>query len=115
MCCTLTVVLHHCRPSAPRQRDFVLHKLRPLLANSTVEGSHAASRDVFLRELWEHRFCLIVRGDDMQTSRFLDGIAFGCIPVLLTDGWHTVVAPFADRINYRFVLVAFGRDVCVRC
>lgn len=86
---------------APRQRSFFMNTIHFLAAhNSTIESKDAPSQRAFAQELVDHRFCFIVRGDDLQTSRVWDGIASGCIPVFMSDGWRDVVAPFFEKINY---------------
>ena len=66
-----------------------------------AKAGHAkGGSGVYTKEMQNSKFCLILRGDDPQTSRFYDAIATGCIPVIINDGFHLVVAPFKNQINY---------------
>jgi len=38
--------------------------------------------------------------DDPQTSRFVDAVAAGCIPVIINDGFALTAAPFSRSLNY---------------
>jgi len=38
--------------------------------------------------------------DDPHTSRFVDALAAGCIPVIINDLWNLQVKPFAQLINW---------------
>jgi hypothetical protein len=88
---------------APAQRNYLL-KISGLVANYTTIPStitrNTVAHDVLVKELQSHRFCLVVRGDDMQTSRFMDGLAHNCMPILLSDGWRMQAAPFKEQLNY---------------
>ncbi len=75
-------------------------EVAPLLSRSSMHRNVAASVETYLNEIQTHKFCFVVRCDDMQTSRFLDALAADCIPVLVSDGWRWIVAPFFEKLNY---------------
>ncbi len=90
-------------------RDCRFHQQRALFMNITA--AHSLPRSTFYRsyaptlaqyrsELAMHKFCIVIRCDDLETSRFIDAVAMNCIPVTLSDGWRLAVAPFWDRLNY---------------
>lgn len=56
-------------------------------------GRTSVSR--YAAELHESKFCLVVRGDTPSSHAFYDALAAGCIPVLVSDRWGSLAAPFA--------------------
>jgi hypothetical protein len=54
-------------------------------------------------------FSFIPRGDALFSYRFLEAISFGCIPIVLSDGW---VLPFDRMIDWSSILLRLPeRDV----
>lgn len=66
-----------------------------------IEEDHADTFDQYKKEISSSRFCLVMRCDDPQTSRWLDSLAAGCIPVIVSRGFGLMVSPFKTRINYQ--------------
>ena len=56
-----------------------------------IERDYATSPQAYAKELAASKYCLVLRCDDPQTSRFYDSIAAGCIPIVISDGFHLVV------------------------
>lgn len=46
------------------------------------------------------KFCLVIRGDTRSTHSFYDSLARGCVPVVVSDGFFTVAAPFRGAVDY---------------
>lgn len=88
----------------------------PLLARSSMHRNVASSQETYVQEIQTHKFCFVVRCDDMQTSRFMDALAADCIPVIMSDGWRWVTAPFFESLNYdAFTFKLSGRGcACAR-
>lgn len=83
-----------CRSHAQPLND-VMSKLGYLFPGSIIEAN-PAPRDTYAEELRSSKFCLVLRCDYAYRSRLYDAVAAGCIPVLINDGWHLTVAPFAE-------------------
>jgi len=49
----------------------------------------------FIDEMHDAKFCLVMRGDTPSTHAFYDALASNCIPVLISDQWQAVAAPFS--------------------
>ena len=89
-----------CRSNAQGLND-IMSQLGALFPDSIIEAGPAA-REKYVEELQHSRFCLVVRCDYSYRSRLYDSVAAGCVPVLINDGWHLTVAPFADAGLLRY-------------
>lgn len=59
--------------------------------------------------LLSSKFCLHVKGFEVNTARIADAIFYGCIPVIISDYYDL---PFADVLNWkRFSLVVPALDI----
>jgi len=74
--------------------------LKGVIPNSILENTHADSFESYVKEITSSKFCLVMRCDDPQTSRFVDSLAAGCIPIFISDGLDLAAKPFSAQINY---------------
>lgn len=90
---------HPCR-AGNEVRNVTIEKLQGVVPHGIIEPNHAPNVDQYKTEIQSSRFCLVMSCDDVQTSRFVDSLAAGCLPVIVADGWDLVAKPYADHINY---------------
>lgn len=101
-----------------RERQFLYThapRIRSYFANTTIVGpGYAASPSEYARELYSHKFCLLLRCDGPAGSRFFDAVASDCIPVILSDSFKLAAAPFVERLQYDAFTVTLGTAVFQR-
>eukprot|EP00747_Dinoflagellata_sp_TGD_P182731 gnl/TRDRNA2_/TRDRNA2_37089_c0_seq1.p1 gnl/TRDRNA2_/TRDRNA2_37089_c0~~gnl/TRDRNA2_/TRDRNA2_37089_c0_seq1.p1 ORF type:complete len:417 (+),score=27.49 gnl/TRDRNA2_/TRDRNA2_37089_c0_seq1:85-1335(+) len=51
------------------------------------------------KELFEAKFCLVIRGDTPTTHSLYDALAASCIPIVISDRFQAVGAPFGLNIS----------------
>ncbi len=99
-----------CLQGGQKIRDRAL-KLDGVVPNTLISNNHSQSSETYIQEISSSKFCLVMRCDDPQTSRFYDAVAAGCIPVIISDGWHQIVAPFRNRINYHSFTITIPESI----
>eukprot|EP00045_Choanoeca_perplexa_P016800 m.231246 g.231246 ORF g.231246 m.231246 type:complete len:417 (+) comp17364_c0_seq1:26-1276(+) len=88
------------RESAARLRRAALTNLSSDDGSRVISKYHASSPAAYQAEIKSAKYCLVIRCDDPQTSRFIDSLAAGCIPVIINDLFLSMTAPFHTHINY---------------
>ena len=89
----------HCK-LGKEVRNATVEKLQGVVPHSVIEAAHAPNGDQYKQEIQSSRFCLVMSCDDVQTSRFVDSLAAGCLPVVIADGWDLIARPYPEHINY---------------
>lgn len=58
------------------------------------------SKEEVLQTMRKSMFCVCPRGDSPSTSRVYFAISVGCIPIIVSDAWSHMAAPFPGFLNY---------------
>lgn len=61
----------------------------------------------YLKELSEHRFCLCIRGNGLDTHRFWESLYLGVIPVILNNNYTkcSTFIKYLKRLNVPFIVI----------
>ncbi len=77
---------------------------RPLFYPRLHKRVEVSNIDYFY-EIIDSQFCLVMRGDSPTTGHIYDALAAGCIPIVISDRWMEIGAPFSHIIDYtKFVV-----------
>lgn len=55
--------------------------------------------EMWQQDLRNSKFVLVIRGDTPGSHAFINGIAAGCIPIIISDAHYLTATPFNDLIN----------------
>ena len=83
-------VFYHTR-TEPSEHNSTVYRYAPVI-NVTYEnlpkssiGWNMGSKDDWIKQYTDSKFCLVVRGDSPHSKAFLRAIRVGCIPVVVAD------------------------------
>lgn len=85
-----------------------LHNELPLCEESGLWGGcKTPSKNATLYvDLGLHaKYFLIIKGDSPSTSRFYDGIQFGGVPIIISDGWQAHAMPMPNDLPWAQIAV----------
>ncbi|XP_059646510.1 probable glycosyltransferase At5g03795 isoform X2 [Cornus florida] len=87
-------------------RQYVLKVWRN---DSQIFVNNGRLKTPYDRELLRSKFCLHVKGFEVNTARIGDALYYGCVPVILADHYDL---PFADILNWKsFSLIVTTADI----
>ena len=96
------------------QRDVIMlttcrhgKKWQNSIDGRCLEDASSYDQYDFVDLMKESTFCLTPRGRRLGSFRFLEAISYGCIPVILSDGW---VWPFGELIDWSNVALQYEED-----
>ena len=90
-CKYLTMFLGSVNGRALRQRVFHQHQNRKDIFLGKAYGEYYA------KAFHDSKFCLVIRGLVTSTLRISEAFKYGCIPVIVIDGY---VPPFSNTIDW---------------
>lgn len=94
---------HPCRESLWRAQDgerFVCEVVEPANHVRRIDAQARSFDSAYVDLMANSEFAYVPRGDALFSYRLLEAISFGCIPVVLADGW---VLPFDRAIDWSAV------------
>lgn len=88
----------------------------PIKHADLFEGSigFGLPRDQWLEAWSASKFSLIVRGDTPGTTSFVNAVAFGCIPVIISDAFEKVVFPFKQHLDLNDFAITISEEQFLR-
>ncbi len=96
---------HPCREGLALLHDgnnYICQIVDPVHHVGRVDSQKGVVDQRYVDLLDASLFSFVPRGDALFSYRFLEAMSFGCIPIVLSDGW---VLPFDRLIDWNSILV----------
>lgn len=96
---------HPCRAMLDEYQDgerFVCQIVDPANHVRRIDAEAGAVDPAYVDLMAESEFAYVPRGDSLFSYRLLEAVSFGCIPVVMSDGW---VLPFDRTIDWNAVAI----------
>jgi hypothetical protein len=84
--------------------DFICELIPPDGHVGKIDAASATQDPAFSSLMSRSTFAFVPRGDAMFSYRLIEALSFGCIPVILSDGW---VLPFDRLIDWHSISLRF--------
>jgi hypothetical protein len=94
------VLSHNCRAALRGLHDgtrIICELVQPTNHTGRIDATTGAADPRYVELLRRSVFAFIPRGDAVFSYRLLEALSFGCVPVVLSDGW---VLPFDRLIDW---------------
>lgn len=94
---------------AGRNNSPIRERVRQIWGNDTEIRAHFDWVSNIAEEQLGSKFCLHVKGFEVNTARASDALFYGCVPVIIANHYHL---PFADIVNWKsFAVVLEDGDI----
>lgn len=99
----------HATDATPLRRkalDLKMNLIRAGLQPNIAMGRMRINE--YANTLADSKFCLVIRGDTPSTHALSDALAATCVPIIVSDRFLTVAAPFQEKVDYGTFTVAIS-------
>lgn len=96
---------HPCRNALRQLHDgsaIVCDLVEPDNHSERIDAENGTVDSPYVELMARSRFAFVPRGDSLFSYRLLEAMSFGCIPVVISDGW---VLPFDRSVDWAAMAV----------